>query len=475
MSDTQKLTDLVATLETLALRRRTRAIDFFNPYPKQEQFFAAGATHRERLLMAGNQQGKSYAGAYETACHLTGEYPDWWKGRRFSHAPRGWAAGESGSVVRNVSQAKLCGQPGIDSAFGTGFIPRAAFAGKPTLAKGTADAYDTIFVQHKSGGVASLSFKSYEQGRTKLQGEGIDFIWLDEEPDAAIYSECLARITATNGMLYTTFTPLKGMSTVVLRFMNEASPDRWFVTMTIDDATHIDADKRAAIIAGYRPHEREARARGIPMLGEGKVFTMPHAAIIEPTIENVPKHWWKLWGLDFGIGHPFAAALCAWDKDYDQFHVLHTIRMADALPLQHTAAMKPVGYGVPCAWPRDGTNRDPGSGTPLMARYKAQGLTMMPDPATWPDGSVSTETGIMEMQERMETNRFKVAAHCKDWFEEYDIYHRDKGLIVKVKDDLMSATRIAIMMKRFAKQVLLGSHRSARAARIADDIDFDLS
>ena len=176
MSDSHKLADLVATLEELALRRRTRAIDFFNPYPKQAAFFAAGATHRERLLMAGNQQGKSYAGAYETACHLTGEYPDWWKGRRFTHAPRGWAAGESGSVVRNVSQAKLCGQPGIDSAFGTGFIPRAAFAGKPTLAKGTADAFDTIFVQHKSGGIASLNFKSYEQDHTKLQGEGIDFI-----------------------------------------------------------------------------------------------------------------------------------------------------------------------------------------------------------------------------------------------------------------------------------------------------------
>jgi len=45
----------------------------------------------------------------------------------------------------------------------------------------------------------------------------------------------------------------------------------------------------------------------------------------------------------------------------------------------------------------------------------------------------------------MKTGRFKVAAHCADWFEEFRGYCRKDNQIVKYKDDLMSATRIAVI------------------------------
>ena len=74
-------------------RRNRRKIDFYYPdegplrrelYIPHQKFFAAGARYRERLLIAANRIGKSEGvGAYETACHLTGEYPKWWVGRRF--------------------------------------------------------------------------------------------------------------------------------------------------------------------------------------------------------------------------------------------------------------------------------------------------------------------------------------------------------------------------------------------------------
>src|SRR3954469_1915723 len=56
---------------------------FYDPYPKQLAFHAPGATARERLLMAGNQLGKTLAGGFEVAMHMTGRYPDWWCGKRF--------------------------------------------------------------------------------------------------------------------------------------------------------------------------------------------------------------------------------------------------------------------------------------------------------------------------------------------------------------------------------------------------------
>jgi hypothetical protein len=101
---------------------------------------------------------------------------------------------------------------------------------------------------------------------------------------------------------------------------------------------------------------------------------------------------------------------------------------------------------------------------------------MLPKFASWPDGSLSTEAGILEMQERMATGRFKVARQLSDWWEEYRLYHRRDGQIVKMRDDLLSATRVAVMMKREARQVALGAvaGKVFGEQKIADGVDFDL-
>ncbi len=56
----------------------------------------------------------------------------------------------------------------------------------------------------------------------------------------------------------------------------------------------------------------------------------------------------------------------------------------------------------------------------------------------------------MDMLDRMKTGRFRVAAHLADWWEEFRLYHRKDGQIVKEGDDLMAATRYAVMMLRHA-------------------------
>jgi phage terminase large subunit-like protein len=448
---------------------------YFNPYDKQRAFFNLGASSRERLLMAGNQVGKSEAGAFEAACHMTGRYPAWWKGRRWDRPVRCWFAGETSTAVRDIQQKKLCGEPGVESEYGAGLIPKECFADKPSLARGVTDAYDTIQVRHASGGVSVGRFKSYEQGRAKFQGETLDFVWFDEEPGLSIYSEGLTRISATGGMVYMTFTPLKGMSDVVTRFLNEKSEARDFVSMTIDDAKHIPPHERAAIIAGYPAHEREARAKGVPMLGSGRIFQITEASISEPLVDYVPAHWAKIWGIDFGIDHPFAAALLLWDKDNDVIHLHHTIRMSDTLPMQHAVPIKTMGVQVPIAWPHDGNIRgDRQSGDTMAVLYKKQGLNMLPVHATWPDGGFSTEAAIMEMQDRMTTGRFKVANHLSEFFEEFRMYHRKDGVIVKERDDILSAIMKALMMKRYARAVGLGSVQTPRqTAEVADGVDFD--
>jgi terminase large subunit-like protein len=68
-------------------------------------------------------------------------------------------------------------------------------------------------------------------------------------------------------------------------------------------------------------------------------------------------------------------------------------------------------------------------------------------------GSVSVEAGLMEMLDRMQTGRWKVFEQHHDWFDEFRLYHRKDGKVVKEYDDLLCASRYALMMLRFARTV----------------------
>jgi len=187
-------------------------------YPKHLALFAAGRDHRERCMMAANRVGKTTAGGYESTLHLTGRYPDWWEGQRFAHPIEAWVAGDTAETTRDVVQATLMG-PLAD--LGTGLIPGDAIVGAPSRRSGAPGAFDTAHIRHVSGGLSLLGFKSFDQGRRTFQGTAKHFIWLDEEPPADVYDECMVRLMTTDGLMLCTFTPLKGMTEIVRRFMPE--------------------------------------------------------------------------------------------------------------------------------------------------------------------------------------------------------------------------------------------------------------
>ncbi len=171
------------------------------------------------MLMAGNQVGKTLAGGAESAMHLTGRYPEWWRGRRFDGPTRGWVGSVTGEVTRDNAQRMLVGNPRDRRAWGEGMIPGDCL-GRVSLRSGIPDALDGLLVQHVSGGWSSLGFKTYEAGRTKWQGETLDWIWLDEECPMDVYMEAITRTNASEGIIYTTFTPIFGMSSVVHLFLD---------------------------------------------------------------------------------------------------------------------------------------------------------------------------------------------------------------------------------------------------------------
>jgi phage terminase large subunit-like protein len=447
-----KVEAAITRLEAVKAQRvAENKLAHYRPYPKQAAFHEAGAKYRERLLMCANRFGKTTGGAAELAFHLTGDYPEWWNGKCFDRPVRAWAAGVTGETTRDVLQEKLIGPPFRESEWGTGMIPKAAIAGIAT-SRGIPAAIDTVNIRHVSGGLSSLQFKSYERGREKWQGAGLEVVYFDEEPDEGIYSEGLTRTNETGGIVYLCFTPLLGMSTVVQRFLSSSSavhPDRAVVCATIDDAPHFSEADKVRIVASYAPHEREARTKGVPVLGSGRIFPVKEETL---AIEHreFPRHWPRIGGMDFGWDHPFAAVELVWDRDTDTVYVSRTYCLREATAVIHAAALKPWG-NLPWAWPRDGRRETlEGAGKPLADQYRAQGLDMLHEHSQFEDGSVSVEAGIQDMLIRMESGRFKVFGHLTDWFDEYRLYHRKDGRVHKEGDDLMSATRYAVMMLRHA-------------------------
>ena len=169
-------------------------------YQKHLEFFAAGATYKERLFMAANRVGKTVAGAFEATCHLTGRYPHWWEGRRFENGTDGWACGTNSQTTRDVVQGVLLGR-----STGQGMIPTEAIA-HTVAGRGITGSVETVWVQHVSGKRSKLGFKTDEQGRRAFEGEAKDFVWCDEEPPMDIYTETLYRLLTTKGLAWTTFT-----------------------------------------------------------------------------------------------------------------------------------------------------------------------------------------------------------------------------------------------------------------------------
>jgi phage terminase large subunit-like protein len=240
-SDLPLSENLLSTLEAEKSRRLTEnRLGYYKPYPKQAEFHAAGAKYRERLLMAGNQLGKSLASAMELAFHVSGLYPPWWQGHRFNRAIRAWACGETSEVVRETLQLLLLGPPG---QHGTGCIPKGSLV-EAVPARGLADLIDTIRVRHEGGDVSTIALRAYSQGRERFQGSTIDYLALDEEPPFDIFSEALTRTNVTQGPCVLSFTPLKGVSSVVKRFLHEPPPDRNVTTITLDDAAHYSAEDK---------------------------------------------------------------------------------------------------------------------------------------------------------------------------------------------------------------------------------------
>lgn len=283
------------------------------PHAVQEQLHTSPA--KLTMLVAANRAGKSFAGMRETLWRATGTHP--------YRAPKPidtiWCGFPSYPFFRETTRPhflNLCPKDRLIQFHETEFWAR---------------------IRRDDGGVCTIFFKPYEQGRDKWQGAAVDFMWLDEEPPEDIYREGLARLIDKSGDMLLTFTPVSGMGwlydrlylpgiaewpkpveereiNVIQAGLARRDPSREF-EVGEPLVPHLTREQIVRFASGIPdPDERAIRIFGEFKARSGLVYKQFREAVhVVPAFE-VPPHW-ELWaGIDPGY-HGFAVVFFAQGPD----------------------------------------------------------------------------------------------------------------------------------------------------------------
>ncbi len=406
-------------------------------YPKQREFVQSQATFK--VLMGGNQIGKTSSEAFEISCHLTGRYPADWTGRRLSGDVEIWIAGETSTRVRDTVQEKLFGPAGRE---GTGFIPGDALDGPPIRKAGIPYAIDKAFIKRKDGGVGIVQFFSYDMQREKFQGSTVNIVWFDEEPPADIDNECRMRVLAKRGQLIYTFTPLKGNTPLHERLVRDSKAFKIFISQ--DEVPHINKEAQDELFAGLDEADIKARKHGIASFSTGVIYSQPQDTYVIPRGSlRVEPHWKVIGALDVGINHPTAALKACIDPDSGVTYVFQEYLASDRPSYEN--AMRIKDWGCPFVCDPSSWNRSITSGTPPIKDYIDLGLVCIRA-----DNNVFT--GINTVRSLFQRDKLVITDNLERLLKELRLYRRnEKGDIIKFNDDLADTLRYLAMGLRYAQ------------------------
>jgi len=258
------------------------------PHEIQEELHCSEA--QEVMLLASNRIGKSEGGTREYLWRARGNHP--YKRTRRHRVI--WVGCPTYNFYEETTRPKFdewCPPDWIDD-----------YSEQKKIA----------YVRHEDGGICRIHFKTYDQGRKKWQGAGVDHLWLDEEPPEDIFREGYARIISTRGSIHLTFTAVEGLGWWYDRIYTPAKQGRgrWHViegalAQYEPDAylnvgrilvPHMTAEDVIRFAEAYPDEdERLSRVFGQPRARTGAVYKAFRAEIHSVPAFEVPKHW-DVWG-----------------------------------------------------------------------------------------------------------------------------------------------------------------------------------
>lgn len=448
-------------LEQEAEQRRYNALSYLWPsegkysrdkYPKFMELIRASATHHELGALGGNGSGKSTFGATFTAILATGRYPEWWDGYHVGRPVNCWVSGVTNDEVRTSTQKYLLGDFATkgNEYLGTGLIPREdiVHVEKTSNGHGLCD-FATIRNRSGRGGLSTIRFKSYKEGREKYQAENLDWAWNDEECPLDIYGEIVQRFRSDTreGRALTTFTPLKGMTEFASKMLNwrdantKDGASRYTVVIGQREVPHLTEEEISRRLAACRAHERKARETGMPYVGAGLIYPVEEDHFVIPPF-RVPPHFKRVFGFDGGW-HNTAIVWVALDADTDTAFLYKDYKRGEQPIPVHAAAIKEQGVWIPGVGDVYATNQD--DGKKIRVLYQEQGVRIR-------GADKSVEAGIQSVLTRLEVGTLKVFSTCAQTLEELRKYRREvketdvgeRSVIVKKDDHLVDALRYVI-------------------------------
>lgn len=204
-----------------------------------------------------------------------------------------------------------------------------------------------------------------------------------------------------------------------------------------EDVPHLTEKQKAEYLAAIHPSQRDARTRGIPVLGAGQIYPVPESLVVcEPF--QIPDYWPKAYGLDVGWNRT-AALWGAWDRESDTVYLYSEHYIGQAPPAVHAESIRARGDWIPGAIDPASAGANQKDGTRLIDEYRALGLDLYPA-----DNAV--EAGILACYQRLAAGRLRIFSTLRNTIAEFRIYRRDEhGKVVKENDHLMDCNRYLIM------------------------------
>lgn len=191
------------------------------------------------------------------------------------------------------------------------------------------------------------------------------------------------------------------------------------------------------MLDAMQPHMRDARSKGIPVMGAGAIYPVPEDTVVCAPFE-IPEFWARAYGLDVGWNRT-AAVWGAWDRESDCVYAYAEHYLGQSPPSTHASAIKRKGAWIPGAIDPASAGAGQLDGRRLREEYAAEGLNLV-------DADNAVEAGIHACYQRFVSGRLKIFSTCRNLISEFRIYRRNEdGKIVKENDHALDALRYLIM------------------------------
>lgn len=419
-------------------------------FPKSVEFFEATAKYQNINVFGANRCSKSLSLAYAVTCWLTGEYPDWWTGRRFPGKTDIWIAGQTGKLVRDSLQRYLIGtrenpHMGLlrpEQVKSITWVPRP---------EGLAEKFH---VEHVGGGQSICNVKSFDMERKSFQSGTIDVFAFDEEPNAGIYTEAMTRTATRRGLVVGAFTALEGVTPLVAMLApqfaggevedpDESGKKNIFVGWDDIPYSVLPKAERERLKRIYLPHELKARTEGIPAIGAGLVYPISESQFVVPDF-RVPEHWPRLLAMDPGFKAPTAIIDLAYDGDADAIYQVAEYYVEGQPIAVHADWITRRGAWVPVVMDYAGGNITDGKS--VMGEYRRA----VRNPIHSANKGVFH--GHSMVWDRLQTGRFFVFETCRKTLGEFRQYHKkEDGKIAETPSHALDCWRYGVCGIQYAK------------------------